>query len=222
MNSYYYLDAANQQQGPLDGNLLPSKGVTAQTLVWANGMAEWTPDPVLEVELAQAAGQVAELQPLFVAQPAPQPAPQPAYQQPAQPAYQQPQPAYQQPQPQPAYQQPAAGAPAKPDNYLVWAILSTICCCLVTGIISIVYSTKVDGLYAAGQYAEAQAAAKSAKNWALGGAIAAAVIWLLYIIIYGIYFHEHFYDAFLMDYRPISTDYAVIFKLFDTLHNGYP
>ena len=160
MNSYYYLDAANQQQGPLDGNLLPSKGVTAQTLVWANGMAEWTP-----------AGQVAELQPLFaVAQPAA--APQPA---PAQPAYQ---------QPQPAYQQPAAGAPAKPDNYLVWAILSTICCCLITGIVSIVYSTKVDGLYAAGQYAEAQAAAKSAKNWALGGAIAAGVIWLLYILIY--------------------------------------
>lgn len=184
MNSYYYLDAANQQQGPLDGNLLPSKGVTAQTLVWANGMAEWTP-----------AGQVAELQPLFMAQPAPQPAPQPAYQQPAQPAYQQPQPAYQQPQPQPAYQQPAAGAPAKPDNYLVWAILSTICCCLVTGIISIVYSTKVDGLYAAGQYAEAQAAAKSAKNWALGGAIAAAVIWLLYIIIYVVILGGAFFAA---------------------------
>ncbi len=186
MNSYYYLDAANQQQGPLDGNLLPSKGVTAQTLVWANGMAEWT-----------AAGQVAELQPLFAAQPAAaptQPA-QPAYQQPSQPAYQQPQPAYQQPQPayqqpayqQPAYQQPAqpaAGAPVKPDNYLVWAILSTICCCLITGIVSIVYSTKVDGLYAAGQYAEAQAAANSAKKWAIAGAICSAVIWLLYVLIY--------------------------------------
>ena len=172
MNSYYYLDAANQQQGPLDGNLLPSKGVTAQTLVWANGMAEWT-----------AAGQVAELQPLFAAQPAAAPAQpaQPAYQQPAQPAYQQP--AYQ----QPAYQQPAqpaAGAPAKPDNYLVWAILTTICCCLITGIVSIVYSTKVDGLYAAGQYAEAQAAANSAKKWAIAGAICAAVIWLLYVLIY--------------------------------------
>ena len=185
MNSYYYLDAANQQQGPLDGNLLPSKGVTAQTLVWANGMAEWT-----------AAGQVAELQPLFAAQPAAAPAQpaQPAYQQPAQPAYQQPaQPAYQQPQPayqqpayqQPAYQQPAqpaAGAPAKPDNYLVWAILTTICCCLITGIVSIVYSTKVDGLYAAGQYAEAQAAAKSAKTWAIVGAILGGIVYLIYVI----------------------------------------
>lgn len=182
MNSYYYLDAANQQQGPLDGNLLPSKGVTAQTLVWAQGMAEWTP-----------AGQVAELQSLFAVQ---QPA-QPQYQQPAQPQYQQPaQPQYQQPA-QPQYQQyaqqpqyaqgPQPGQPGfqpKPDNYLVWAILSTICCCLVTGIISIVYSSKVDGLYAAGQYAEAQAAANSAKKWAIGGAIAAAVIWLLYILIY--------------------------------------
>ena len=149
MNSYYYLDAANQQQGPLDGNLLPSKGVTAQTHVWANGMAEWTP-----------AGQVAELQPLFAAQPAAAPA-QPAYQQPA---------------------QPAAGAPAKPDNYLVWAILTTICCCLITGIVSIVYSTKVDGLYAAGQYAEAQAAAKSAKTWAIVGAILGGIVYLIYVI----------------------------------------
>ena len=135
MNSYYYLDAANQQQGPLDGNLLPSKGVTAQTLVCANGMAEWTP-----------AGQVAELQPLFAAQP------------PATPA------------------QPAAGAPAKPNNHLVWAILSTvfsvfslflICCNLLSfafGIIGIINAIRVDNLYTSGHYAEAQAAAKKYVN----------------------------------------------------------
>ncbi|MCD8166876.1 MAG: CD225/dispanin family protein, partial [Bacteroides sp.] len=32
----------------------------------------------------------------------------------------------------------------KPDNYLVWAILSTVLCCLPAGVVSIVYSVKVN------------------------------------------------------------------------------
>ncbi|WP_417935251.1 CD225/dispanin family protein [Flagellimonas maritima] len=32
--------------------------------------------------------------------------------------------------------------PPKPDNYLVWAILSTIFCCIGTGIASIIYASK--------------------------------------------------------------------------------
>ena len=41
-------------------------------------------------------------------------------------------------------------------NYLVWAILATICCCVPTGIIAIVYSAQVNGKVAAGDYATAQ------------------------------------------------------------------
>ena len=54
---------------------------------------------------------------------------------------------------------------------LVWAILVTVMCCLPFGIISIVNSNKVSSLWAQGQYAEAQAAADSAKKWAIIGAI---------------------------------------------------
>ena len=54
--------------------------------------------------------------------------------------------------------------PPKPDNYLVWAILTTILCCLPFGIVSIVYSSKVDKLYFNGQYDEALAKSKSAKT----------------------------------------------------------
>ncbi len=32
----------------------------------------------------------------------------------------------------------------KPDNFLVWAILSTVLCCLPLGIVAIVYANKVD------------------------------------------------------------------------------
>ena len=54
-----------------------------------------------------------------------------------------------QPHQQPSYFQ--GQRPPKPNNHLAWAILSTIFCCLPLGIVSIVYSSKVDGLYNAGE-----------------------------------------------------------------------
>lgn len=57
-------------------------------------------------------------------------------------------------------------------NNLVWAILSTLFCCLPFGIVSIVYAAKVDGLVAAGDLTAAQQASDNAKKWAI---IAAAV-----------------------------------------------
>ena len=106
---------------------------------------------------------------------------QPNQQQP----YQQ-QPYQQQPYQQQTYQQPnyAQGQrPIKPDNYLVWAILCTLLCCLPLGIVSIVYSSKVDSLYNAGDYAGAQDAANKAKNWATWGAIAGVVGIIIYIVL---------------------------------------
>jgi hypothetical protein len=72
------------------------------------------------------------------------------------------------------------GAP--PDNNLVWAIVSTVLCCLPLGIVSIVKATQVSGLWASGRYAEAQKAADDAKKFAIWGAIAGAVVIVLYII----------------------------------------
>lgn len=63
---------------------------------------------------------------------------------------------------------PAAAPVAGPAiaNNLVWAILATICCCLPTGIVSIIYAAQVDGKVALGDYAGAQQAADNAKLWA--------------------------------------------------------
>lgn len=41
-------------------------------------------------------------------------------------------------------------------SHLVWAILSTVCCCPPTGIVSIVYAAQVNGLVAAGDFARAR------------------------------------------------------------------
>lgn len=55
----------------------------------------------------------------------------------------------------------------KPDNYLVWAILATLCCCLPAGIPAIVYAAQVDGKWAGGDCAGAQQASDNAKLWSL-------------------------------------------------------
>ena len=53
----------------------------------------------------------------------------------------------------------------KPDNFLVWAILTTVMCCLPTGIVALIYANKVDPAWNAGNYQEAEEAAKNARMW---------------------------------------------------------
>lgn len=97
----------------------------------------------------------------------------------------QPQPPWQG-QPPPGYPAPQPGWPAQrePDNYLVWAILVTVLCCLPFGIVSIVYSTKVSGLWSQGRYAEAQTAADNAKKWAIIGAVVGVAAYVIGVILW--------------------------------------
>jgi Interferon-induced transmembrane protein len=83
--------------------------------------------------------------------------------------------------PPPGNYPPPGGA--QPNNYLVWAILTTLFCCLPLGIVSIVKSTQVSGLWAQGQYAEAQKASDDAKKWAMWSAIIGAVVIVIAIIV---------------------------------------
>lgn len=65
----------------------------------------------------------------------------------------------------PQYNAPPAGTRAPIPNHLVWAILTTIFCCLPTGIVAIVFAAQVDGKAAAGDYDGAQKASDNAKLW---------------------------------------------------------
>lgn len=71
----------------------------------------------------------------------------------------------------------------KPPNQLVWAILTTFFCCLPIGIVSIMYASKVDNLYAAKQYDEARQASKNASKWAIIGAIGGFFVLFFYFIL---------------------------------------
>lgn len=55
--------------------------------------------------------------------------------------------------------------PAKPPTYLGWSIASIICCCLITGIVAVIYSSKVTPLYDRGDYEGATKASERAELW---------------------------------------------------------
>lgn len=75
----------------------------------------------------------------------------------------------------------AGGTP--PDNYLVWAILSTVLCCLPAGIVSIVKSSQVNSKWNAGDAAGAQEASRQARMWAIVSASASTVVILVYVLV---------------------------------------
>lgn len=70
-------------------------------------------------------------------------------------------------------------------NHLVWAILSTLFCCLPLGIVSIVYASQVDGKRAAGDISGAREASRKAGLWAIWAAVALPVLLILWFVLFG-------------------------------------
>ena len=89
------------------------------------------------------------------------------------------------PPPPPSYGAPQVPGPqgTPPPNYLVWAILTTIFCCLPLGIASIVFSTQVNSKWAQGDVAGAQDASAKAKRFAMWAAIVGVVLGVLWGIL---------------------------------------
>lgn len=174
MNDYFYLDNNNQQQGPVSPLYFAAHNITPETKVWCNGMKDWT-----------RAGDVDELRSYFTnTQQTTTPPPPPAgnngtaYNQGYNQGYNQ-TPNYgqatngnQQPNMQPC-----------PDSNLVWAILTTVLCCLPFGIVAIIYACKVNDRFAMGDIQGAYDASEKAKKWSIYGAAASLVICILYFIL---------------------------------------
>lgn len=70
----------------------------------------------------------------------------------------------------------------QPNDLLVWSILSTVFCCIATGIVAIVYSSRVSVLWEAGRQNEAFEAARKAKTWNIAGLIIGIVFISLYFV----------------------------------------
>lgn len=68
-------------------------------------------------------------------------------------------------------------------NHLVGAILTTIFCCQIGGIVAIVYAAQVNSKLAAGDVPGAQAASKNAKTWITVNVITGVLIAVFYFFL---------------------------------------
>ena len=164
MNQYFYIDSDGKQKGTFSPESLKNEPVKKETLVWTQGMEQWV-----------SADQVPELQFIFSDAPA---ASHVASQTP----------------PETTSRAYAGGTAAQPmpKTWMVESILATIlpfllCSCVFSllGIVGIVNASKVESLYRAGAYADAEEASRQAKLWtkvAMWIGIVWAILFVLLIV----------------------------------------
>lgn len=168
----YYIYLNGEQVGPLSYEELQQKGITPETYVWYEGMATW-----------QQARELDELSLLFPHGNTPfsntvssiPPMPESNFG--THTNY------------NTGYSQSRAefnDAPpiVPPKNYLVWAILVTIFCCLPFGIVSIVYAAQVDRQFNLKDYRRAEQYSKNARTWAIVSAVCGCFASFIYLIAY--------------------------------------
>ena len=153
MKNYFYLDANQQQQGPVSASQLTSLGVTGDTYVWCEGMSNWN-----------TAKQVPELAPYFSMPPMGNVHPTPG--------------GYQSP-----YGNPGNMNRPCPETNLIWAILCTVLCCMPLGIVAILKANKVESYYNSGNYEAALQASQEARKWSMIGAGVSLVFYILYFFL---------------------------------------
>lgn len=163
MERYFYLNSHNEQAGPVSPADFSRYGINETSMVWKQGMQNW-----------MRAGQISELSQYLHSTPPP--------------------PVNTNNNGNSSYSANNSSQvnsngnnnqykPMRPNDNMLWAILSTILCCVPTGVYAIFQSSKVNGLYNKGDYAEAQAMADSAKTWSLVSAILAFVFWVIYLFL---------------------------------------
>lgn len=152
----YWINHNGVQSGPVDVEGLKKMALTSRAYVWHEGLTDWvkiTQVPELQGLYEMAAEPVAQGQPLVTeAMPSTEAATGQPVQQPVQ-GYD-------------PIQQPAAPEPCPPTN-LVWAIITTILCCIPTGIVAIIYALKVSNRYREGDIEGAKRASETGAWWCI-------------------------------------------------------
>ena len=174
MRYYFYVDGQGRQNGPCGLEELKGKGICSTTLVWFEGLAEWTP-----------AAQIDELKGWFP------PVPDEIREIPSVPPVcveASSEDGEQKPWPPTKTGLPLPGVepntpPAKPDSWLVGAILTTLLCCTPLGIAAIIFSTKGTGHWDRGEYEQAVKAFDTAKTLTLISVGLGVVLSVVYFVL---------------------------------------
>lgn len=101
---------------------------------------------------------------------------------PSPPAPPQPQSALRPPEPEPRPQSsPESPREPMPPTHLVWSVLATVLCCLIPGIVAIVYSSSVSSKYYAGDIEGAKRASRLAEIWVIVSVVTGIIWGTLYL-----------------------------------------
>lgn len=162
----YWANINGVQHGPVEKDELIGLGLTPDSYVWREGLEDWV--------MVQNFG---ELSHLFAAPEAETPAAPEQAELVVPPVPEQPQEPPVVPQQQYAPQQPVMQpqVPCPPTN-LVWGILTTVFCCQVLGIVSIVYAMQVSLKYHAGDFEGAQRYSDRAAMWSILAIVVGLVV----------------------------------------------
>lgn len=164
----YWIIVNDTRLGPMDlGEVMRTPGFGPETPIWREGLPDWTTAsnlPDTASLFRQQAG-YSPYQQYYGSRPAP-------FVQPGEPMY------------APGMEPGRAPGPMPP-NYLVWAILSTLCCCLPTGVVAIIYASRVNPLYMRGDHEGARKASENASMWVIISFVA-GLIWTPFSVIWSL------------------------------------
>lgn len=152
----YHYSDGQKSYGPVTLEELRSINIKANTLIWTASLVTWTE-----------AKEVPELQDLF-----PQQTTQAT-------------PTIPPPYPQYPFNKNIENA-RPPKTYLVESIITTIICCWLLGIPAIIYASRVEKKYYAGDISGAESDSANAKKWIIINLVACAAIWVLGLGIFGL------------------------------------
>lgn len=158
----YWINHNGVQTGPVELDAIKEMKLTSKAYVWHEGLSEWV--NITQVPELQGVYAIESGQPEAAAGQPYQPV-QESASQPMQPVGQQP-------------MQPAVTEPCPPTN-LVWAIITTILCCLPAGIVAIIYALKVQNKYREGDIEGAKRASEVGAWWCIASIILGILSWPL-------------------------------------------
>ena len=172
MATKYWVNIDGIQSGPISRDELANIDFNPEvTYVWHEELDDWQRiDRLSEFADIVAAKQkaAAEQSEHSESSVTPPPMPQPPMPQPPmpQPPVAQP-PMPQLPVPQPPMPQPPVAPEAEAPTNLVWAVIATVMCCQITGVIAIVYGAMTSSANSAGNYEKARRYSDIAQIWVM-------------------------------------------------------
>jgi len=183
----YWIIVDDHHEGPYTGQQLVDNGLTPDTLVWADGLTDWTPAS----EIAELAAMLENRTPGQPQEPAVVSAPevqQESTDDTQQYAETQPDGDASQQEAVPQQQVSVLEVPQEPcpPAYIAWSIIATVLCCTIIGIPAIVFASMTKSAYYRGDLAKSKRYSDLAQWFIIAAIVLGAMSWPFQIALMGV------------------------------------